>query len=231
MSDNDVRHSIGLPSAKNESEATSLDTLQSFVATWFSSTRATEPMMRGIANEGAVFAALLSKPFVNAIYEYGMLGKSDAQWPACSPDGVALIDATQLQFQCVEHPTSSSKLASVEIKTSVTRSSLDRALGRATVDVICCSVGDNVFIEYIPKEHVGQILQQTIVLSVNYVLYVWAAEVGILFIAVVYCDRCILDVCVDALNRRARCTVSWAHEEDCNLPTFVDRDSHHSIEK
>ena len=55
--------------------------------------------MRGTANEGAVFAALSAKPFVVAVYECGMLAKTGADWLACSPDGVALIDTRELGFE------------------------------------------------------------------------------------------------------------------------------------
>ena len=49
--------------------------LCSLCETWFSSTRSTEPMMRGTANESAVLSSLSSLSFVKCIYECGMIGK------------------------------------------------------------------------------------------------------------------------------------------------------------
>ena len=140
--------------------------------------------MRGTANEAAVFAALSNKPFVKALYKCGMLAKKEVDWLACSPDGVALIDVSSLNFGTdsgeIEHHTEALSVSSVEIKTSISRTSLDRALQCATMEIICCNVGDNTFRKYIPAEHMGQVLHQMIVLSVNYVIYVSASEAGIM---------------------------------------------------
>jgi hypothetical protein len=150
-----------------------------------------------------------------------MLARSDADWMACSPDGIALINVGELG---VVGDVSSSvtgnafparyELASVDIKTSVAGSSLDRALGRATVDVLTCTVGDATFREHVPTEHMGQILHQMLVLSVNYVIYVSAAEVGIMYILVVQLSDDILQLLGGALHRGVEASVSWAHDED-----------------
>ena len=72
--------------------------LPSLAAVWFSSARSTEAMMRGTANESAVFAAVSRKPFVKVMFECGMLAMKSTEWMACSPDGVGLIDPRAAGF-------------------------------------------------------------------------------------------------------------------------------------
>ena len=228
-SDSNLRTLLGLPQRNStiEEEQTSSEfVLRTLMRSWFSAARSTEAMMRGTANEVAVFAALASKPFVRAIYECGMLGQKFDSWLACSPDGVALLDVSLLSFDLDSsgdepHPNTLS-LASIEIKTSVSRSSLDRALQRATMDIICCTLGDAVSLEHVPEEHVGQVLHQMVVMSVNYVVYVSAAESSIMYIAVVYAPQEMLTACEIALRAKASAAVSWAYEEHLIPPSFVD---------
>lgn len=227
LADVEVRNSLGLQ-PRPPADVSPAATLSSLMGSWFSSSRSTEAMMRGTANEGAVFAALSAKSFVVAIYECGMLVKTEADWLACSPDGVALIDTKELGFDDGDEATVH-MISSVEIETSVAQSSLDRALGRATVDIITCTVGDATFREYVPEEHTGQLLHQMLVLSVNYVIYVSAAEVGIMYIVVMKCSDETLDVCRTALRNNTDAAVSWAHRDDPAPPQFADRESRRTI--
>ena len=92
-------------------------------------------------------------------------------WLACSPDGVGIIDITKLKFN---QPTALENrideccelFSCLEIKNSLAESSIDKSIGRASVDVMTCIVGDTDFREYIPQEHIGQLLQQILVLGV-----------------------------------------------------------------
>lgn len=109
----------------------------------------------------------------------------------------------------------------VEIKTSVAESSLDRAVGRATLDVMTCWDGDSTFREYILMEHMGQILHQMMVFSVNYCIYVSSAEVGIIYVLFVRCSDATLDLCNTALHTSAYEAVAWAHHSDEAPPSFA----------
>ena len=218
----DIRSSIGLPARSVDPDTSLAGTLGSLTRSWFSTARSTEPMMRGRANEGAVLASLSRRPFVKSIYECGMLAKADAEWLACSPDGVALIDVEDLCFDSGSSSPPNLSLASVEIKTSVSRASMDRALALATVDTVTCTVGDQGFREYIPECHMGQILHQLVVLSVNYVIYVSAGEAGIMYIVVVHCSDAVRELCKSALDRIAKPAVFWAYEENPQVPPFAD---------
>ena len=226
IADNVVRYSIGLPSRSSSVETSPTDTLRWLSETWFSSARSTEAMMRGTANEHAVLSSLSRRSSVKSIQECGMLAKAGAEWLACSPDSIALIDTWELGL---EDSAEQLSLASVEIETSVSRSSMDRALSRARADVVTCTVGDAAFREYIPECHMGQILHQMVVLSVNLVVYVSAAEVGIMYIVVVRCTNSALKLCESALRRGAEKAVSWAHKEDPVLPQFADPASTHTL--
>lgn len=228
LRDATVRSLIGLPAQSPESNDMTLpQLLSSFTRTWFSSLRSTEAMMRGTGNESAVLAALSSREFVKAIYECGMLSMGEENWISCSPDGVALIDLAKVGLSAENGPV----FASVEIKTSVAMSSLDRAIGRATKDVVTCTVGDQIFRDNIPKEHIGQLILQMMVLKVNFVLYVAASEIGIMYLVVAHCPEEILQECKESLIRGAKHAVAWAHEGDPKVPLFADRDSRISIEE
>lgn len=136
LSNSAVRDAMGFPPRPAAEDFSPGETLGTLVHTWFSSSRATEAMLRGTANEGAVVAALAAKSFINALYECGMLARRDEDWLACSPDGVAQIDIRELGFDVGDtQPNGDAavyRLASVEIKTIIAQSSLDRALGRAS---------------------------------------------------------------------------------------------------
>lgn len=145
-------------------------------------------MIRGIANESAVFMALSARPFVKAIFEFGMVANADAPWLACSSDDIAIIDTRDL-FPTANQTSVGENgiaIASVEINTSFASSSPDRALGNAAVDIIPFTVGDDLFLSYTSKGHIGRIIQQMVVLYLNHVVYVSAAEVGLLYVVVVY---------------------------------------------
>lgn len=144
-------------------------------------------MIPGTANENAVLMALSARPFVRVIFECGMVAKADASWLACCTASIDII-ATQDLFPIINQTSveqNGTAITSVEIKTSVESSSLDRDLGNATLNIISYTVGDGQFHSYIPKEHIGQIIQQRNVLCLNRVVYVSADEVGLLYIVVV----------------------------------------------
>ena len=221
--DDRFRRAIGLPLQTAEQDVSPAQKFQSLVASWFGMFRLTEEMMRGTVNETASLAALSAKPFVKAVFECGMLAKSDASCLASSPDGIALID-TKYSFSTGSAKNAEQKglaIAFVEIKTSVATSILDRGVGRATVDILSCTVGDEQFNKYIGKEHIGQMIQQMIVLRLNHVIYISAADVGLLY-RVFYCPAAIINEGTEALRSKAEALVSWAHQDDGQVPLFVD---------
>lgn len=75
-----------------------------------------------------------------------------------------------------------------------------------------------------------QILHHMLFLSVHFVIYVSAAEVGIMFILTVKCSDSDLQLCFDAICNGAQMAVSWAHEEGAPLPLFADGTSRGIIE-
>jgi hypothetical protein len=85
MSDNQVRTAIHYDATFNSDQISSLPSLSSsdstklisLLTSWFSSSRSTEPMMRGSANEGSVLSALRTKHFVACLFEVGIIAKMD----------------------------------------------------------------------------------------------------------------------------------------------------------
>ena len=218
----DVRGVLGMTERPERGERSLKEVLRSLCETWFSSIRSTEPMMRGTANGSTVLSSLSSLSFVKCIYECGMIGKKNETWLACSPDSIALIDTCVLDLSNENITGGELSIASVEIKTSVAQSSLSRALNLATADVVTCCVGDAKFRRYVPDQHVGQVIHQMVVLSVNFVIYVSAAEAGTIYTCVVYSSADNVEKCYKAFTDVVLATVSWAHEQDRQPPSFSD---------
>ena len=97
-------------------------------------------MKRGTANEGYVLSALRGQRFGKAMFECGMLSIKDLDWYACSPNGIALIDPLDIDFDAAERASGAKTqehicVACVEIKTSVAHDAVDRSLALQTIDV------------------------------------------------------------------------------------------------
>jgi YqaJ-like viral recombinase domain len=219
--------------------------MQALVSSWFSTARSTEAMMRGSRNEPSVMNALERKDFVKCLFEVGMIAKKGKSWMACSPDGIAVIDLNKIpEFNSNEQSLSELQLpwtripefnvlpgidgrcvlCSVEIKTSVAASSLERSIELASVDVKVCRVGDSSFRSFVPEAHIGQILHQMLVLHVSHVVYVAASETGVMFIIIAYCDISTLSLCELALEQAAGECVDWAYEDFLDMPLDNDSD-------
>ena len=130
-----------------------------------------------------------------------MLPDKDLLWLACSPDGVALIDLSKTGFTFSATATTSLQIVSVEIKTSIAASSLSRALNHAGIDVSCVEVGDQECSNRIPREHIGQLLQQTVVLHVNYGIYVSCSKTAFLGCTLVRATDLLLEACKSCLEK------------------------------
>ena len=83
-------------------------------------------------------------------------------------------------------------------------------------------MGDAKFPRYVPDQHVGQVIHQMVVLSVNFFIYVSAAEAGTMYTCVVYGSADNVEKCYKALTDVVLATVSWAHEQDPQPPSFTD---------
>lgn len=91
-----------------------------------------------------------------------MIGLKSDPWVACSPDAIAWMNPKAVGLTEIDGEV----LWSVEIKTSVTTSSLDVSLGSTTNESITCTVGDDIFLNMVPFKERGQLIQQSVVLNV-----------------------------------------------------------------
>lgn len=198
------------------------DCLNDLLKSWFSSSRSTEYMKRGSLNEDPVLNALSSRTFIIDCFECGMLALKDEQWIACSPDAIALLNPADLSSAFGLIDGDELIIASVEIKTSIASSSLDVTHRHASLDVIYCRIGDHEFVRRIPLKHCGQLLQQSLVLDVDYFVYVAASETSILFICVIYIPSYVRRQSLSVLVDYAKCLVSWVHEENGTPPPELD---------
>lgn len=111
--------------------------------------------------------------FVKEILDVSMVGRRDDRYIAWSPDGVELIIMQQFEEWFLEYADEgvikeegiSYMPAAVEIKTRIYPTSVAAAVHLATVDVICCQVGDSEFKKYVPSEHMTRLLHLILILK------------------------------------------------------------------
>jgi hypothetical protein len=120
-----------------------------------------------------------------------MLTKRHERWIACSPDGIAIIDFRALGIA----NESNVVIAAVEIKTSISRTTIDSQLEGMVCDVISCAVEGTAFKIFVPEGDIGQFLHQMLVLRRNHVLYVSTTETGGMYVVFAACDQTILEEC------------------------------------
>jgi hypothetical protein len=53
-------------------------------------------------------------------------------------------------------------------------------------------------------------------------MYITAAETGISFVVIAYCDAAILRACENVLDHGAEYCVAWAHEDHMSMPVLED---------
>lgn len=115
-----------------------------------------------------------------------MVVRREESWLACPADGITKIDHTVLGLDgLTEINALGGIFVSVEIMTNVASRSLDRAIEIATVDTITCGFGEATICQYIPEIHMGQGIQQLLVLGVCLAVYLSAYETGVLCVVIV----------------------------------------------
>ena len=121
------------------------------------------------------------------------------------------------------HSTTSGEdgLAAVEIKTKLALSSLDRAVSLTSADVLFCDVGDETFQNYVPREHMDQVIRQLFVLRFKFAVYVDATETRILYTVVIRCSQTLLWAFEIVLISNVGFIVRWAYEDSVSVPGFV----------
>lgn len=220
--------------------------LSDLCESWFSSARATEAMMRGTENDSAFFSAVRSMYFVEAVYEVAMFGNLANPWLAVSQDGVALLNFSKLKYArcagscavgCSFHDCASwnqsaalGEVASLQFKTSLASSSLQRNVPRPSVDVDTCILGDDTFNRLVPMEHAEQVVQQMCVLQCYISIYFYASKTGLPYMVVAQLEPATLETCRDVLVKRIRATVSWAHELNVEAPLFACSETKRKLE-
>lgn len=220
-----TRTLFGLDAAPSAEQPTPKELLTTLSSGWFTSSRSSEAMKRGTANEGAVMNTLARKEFIIGLYEVGMLSNKHCNWIACSPDGIAILDLSKAHFNDTneeDEVEQNTVLATVEIKTSVADSSLQRSLFTSSADTVFCSIGDTTFKTCVPEEHLFQVVLQLCVVGTRYGVYVAATETGILRVVVVKCEKAKLDACFLQLQTIADPVVAWAHSDVPTIPPFAD---------
>jgi hypothetical protein len=118
------------------------------------------------------------------------------------------VRVTNPCFLFTNSGTHSREFAPVKIKTIVASASLERAVGRASVDLNSNNIGDARFREYLPDAHFVQLLHQLLV----------SASEPVIFFELSYCDSLVLDGLESLLEDAAKHSVLWAHDETGEIP-------------
>lgn len=158
--------------------------------------------------------SLTLKPFNVCLFELGMVAIKSDPSIACSPD----VLPEKVGYSSTEPP-----LASIEIKTTVAASILYISISHSSGEIENCVVGDSLFVQTIPKVHSGQLLQQALVLGIDFVIYVSASETSIIFICVIYIPTELRSQCPSVLRSLAGSLVRWADTND-SIPNDIDSD-------
>lgn len=187
---------------------------------WFSSTRSTKPMMQATANEHHVVNAFMKKLFIHEFFEFGMIGMKNSTWIAFSPEQIALIHPRKV---CVS--TGQLVMGSVEIKTCVASSGLDRSLTNSFRQVFKFFIGDSNLLRPLPKQHVGQLLQQETVLNIDYIVFVSPRENKIFFFVVLYIHVELRQKCISVIRSSAEQYVAWEQTANGGIPAVIDTDT------
>ncbi len=199
--------------------------LNSLCGSWFSNARSTEVMKRGTANEGAVLHALGKKPYICDLFEVGMLAHKEHSWLACFPDALALVrvgaDTESDAHGSTDSLCVSKAMATVEVKTRISKTIIQVGQLLATTDLVECTVGDETCARYIPREHVGQVVMQMVVTSIRHCVYCCATETEILYTVFMDLKQETAEQCLQALVQYGSVAVRWAHVMPSENPQFL----------
>jgi hypothetical protein len=187
---------------------------------WFGRQKSTPDMKKGTANESSVIRALLKLKWVGKIYDVGMLAMQSEPWIAASADGVVQVQPP---------PGGDFVRASLEIKTKVSEATqatavkVRKQIGSMYVE---CTAGNPLWFMTIPWAYRGQLIQQALVLNVDYVLFVMATVTGIVYVVLVKVPVETRTLYLESLKQYKR-LVSWAHSssgDNIQVPTCFPRE-------
>ena len=182
---------------------------------WFTTTRATEAMMRGTMNENAVLNYLRRRSYTKSLFSVGILSLKDHPWLASSPDAILMLDLSK-----IEGPFHDNQVipCTVEIKTSVSSTNMQQLTSLATKDLVVMDYTNDDIKKYIPEEHLGQIIHQAITANVSACIYVAASESQAIYTIAVMFDEEIITEVASFVDHFAKAAISWAHDGDAHVP-------------
>lgn len=103
-------------------------------------------------------------------------------------------------------------VAALEIKTRVAPARLGKDVTLANPDMIKHSVGDHTLVQYVQTEHRGQVLHQAIVMDFRRMMYVAAAETGILYSVLIRILQNLRRYSFGILDDLDGPVVTWVHQ-------------------
>lgn len=140
----------------------------------------------GDVNENVVYCAPRAKDYRKEVSDIVIVGLKETRLLACSLYCIAVLRKSsfgELGSDCSQINTRDQVLllATIEIKMCVAASSLDASIKISSSNLILCDLGDKKSRKYLPKEHIGQLLHQIVVLG-GCALYVSTADTDILML-------------------------------------------------
>jgi hypothetical protein len=178
-----------------DAEPTVVDYPEAFnnlTTSWYGKCRSTVDMSKGSKNEGKVMTQLGQHPSVVFIGEIGLASCKDDYCIAASPDGLVALDSVLFQDialfnNYVFTDRIGEKLvlwAGLEIKTKVSEQTVQHAndvkkyLKRFPMSngFSFCECGDTIWFQAVPPNYRAQVVQQSVVLGLDHILFTVANE-------------------------------------------------------
>lgn len=109
--------------------------------------------------------------YVGEVFDVGMVATREEGYSTCSSDRIAPLNNSSFPDRSLDVEGALKleeeglALAFVEIKTRVAASTFGESATLSNADLIRCDVEDDFFRKYVPREHMGQLLHQLLVLG------------------------------------------------------------------
>ena len=119
--------------------------------------------------------------------------------------------------------------ACVEIKTPVATCTLGASASLSFYTQVSAPFAMLLSKKYMSKEHMGQMLQQLLVLSMQYCVFVMPGKPGIFDTVIIRCPDIVDITCRSALISTVEPIVLWAHENNPTVPNFTSNDKKKTV--
>lgn len=183
---------------------------ESLVNSWiFNRDIATDDMKTGTMNESNIVGSIKKEKWCVEVFEVGLFQHKTKRCIAVSPDGVGKVILPGVAVD----DRSNSVICSFEFKTRSSPILIQKGndIRSQFGHYFSCKVGDPIWWKAVPYVYRGQVIQQAVVLDLDYVVFIIASTTGLIYCCCVEVPEQVRQDYATALANYD-CLVSWAHE-------------------